>query len=100
MFNNAGAGMITKNFKTYDLEEFLQKLKGSLEENGFSVIKTTDMMEKKGSFPKVLAVEVVKGEQYFRIGIVMDKNGITITIPIKDKKLKQALKDIIETLLV
>ncbi|WP_297455854.1 hypothetical protein [Persephonella sp.] len=92
--------MITKNFRTYNLEEFLQKLKKSLEDNGFNVQQIIDMMEKKGSFPKVLTMEVIKGEQYFKIGIVMDKNGITITIPIKDKKLKQALKNIIETLSV
>ena len=86
--------MITKNFKTYDFEEFIQKLKESLENNGFSVLKTIDMMEKKSSFPKVLAMEVIKGEQYFRIGIVMDKNGITITVPIKDKTLRKNLEQI------
>ena len=90
--------MITKNFKTYDFEEFIQKLKESLENNGFSVLKTIDMMEKKGSFPKVMTMEVTKGQQYFRIGIVMDKNGITVTIPVKDKGLKQTLKGIIESL--
>lgn len=90
--------MITKNFKTYDFEEFIQKLKESLENNGFSVQQIIDMMEKKGSFPKVMTMEVTKEQQYFRIGIVMDKNGITVTIPVKDKGLKQTLKGIIESL--
>jgi tRNA nucleotidyltransferase (CCA-adding enzyme) len=90
--------MITKNIKMFDIEKFIKNLKRTLEEKGYKILSSQEMTEK--SFPRITVLTVLKKNNLFKISLVLDKNGITVTaVGIKEDKLKKEISGILEHLL-
>jgi len=89
--------MITKNIKMFDIEKFIKNLKRTLEEKGYRILSSQEMTEK--SFPRITVLTVLKKNNLFKISLVLDKNGITVTaVGIKEDKLKKEISGILEHL--
>ncbi|WP_457626214.1 hypothetical protein [Persephonella sp.] len=89
--------MITKNIKMFDIEKFIKNLKRTLEEKGYKILSSQEMTEK--SFPRITVLTVLKKNNLFKISLVLDKNGITVTaVGIKEDKLKKEISGILEHL--
>ncbi len=97
MLNNAGTGMISKNFKNYHLEETLKQFEEIFSQKGYKILKKQKMTEK--NFPEIVVFTLSKDQKLFRTSFVLDKNGITITVVgIKEKNLKKEITDLLELL--
>jgi len=89
--------MISKNFKSYELDKFLKKFVQISSQKGFRIIKKEKMTEK--SFPDIVVLTLSKDKNLFRVSFVLDKNGITLTVVgVKDKKLKEDITAFLELL--
>jgi hypothetical protein len=91
--------MISRNIKDGNLDELIDRFTELLIENGFTVSQPIDMLEKKMPVPRVVVMGAKKDEMSFRVSFVFDKNGITITVPVKDKKVKSTIEQLLDLLL-
>ncbi|SNZ08200.1 hypothetical protein SAMN06265182_1209 [Persephonella hydrogeniphila] len=89
--------MITKNYKEFNLEKFLENLKKTLKEKEYVIISSQEMTEK--NFPSIIVLTVAKKDTVFRISVVLDKNGITVTVVgLKDADIEKEIRFIFENL--
>jgi len=90
--------MITKNFPEGDYRNFTEKLVEKLEENGFELLEFREVLGDRQPIPKVGVFTVAKEQRPFRISVVYDKNGTTITvIGLTDGKLESQINRILNT---
>ncbi len=89
--------MISRNFKIYELDSFLKRFGNVFSQKGYEILKKQKMTEK--NFPEIVVLTLSKDKKIFRVSLVLDKNGITITaVGIKDKNLKKEITDLLELL--
>ncbi|WP_457624709.1 hypothetical protein [Persephonella sp.] len=91
--------MITKNFSGESFDDFLSKLTDSLQKEDFSLVEVRDVIHSPLPLPKIVVLTVQKNRTPFRISVVYDKNGITVTVVgLRDENLKSEITGILDSL--
>ena len=89
--------MISRNFKTYDLNSFLKRFEKIFSRKGYKVLNKEKMTEK--SFPDILVLTLSKDENLVRVSFVLDRNGITLTaVGVKDKNIEREIMELLDLL--
>ena len=89
--------MISRNFRSYELEDMLKKFEEIFLRKGYRIIKKQKMTEK--SFPVIVVLTLSKDKNIFRASFVLDKSGTTLTVVgIKDSKIEKEIIELLDLL--